>query len=89
MYFCAMEEWYHYIFLALLGVLVAFINTLAGGGSLLTLPILIFMGLPPSVANGTNRIAILIQGVANVVGYKCKSVPDLFGICRLPLLLVH
>ena len=73
MYFCAMEEWYHYVFLALLGVLVAFINTLAGGGSLLTLPILIFMGLPPSVANGTNRIAILIQGFANIVGYNSKG----------------
>ena len=45
------------------GFIAGAINTLAGGGSLLTLPILIFLGLPPSVANGTNRIAILFQNV--------------------------
>ncbi len=66
-------EWYYYPILILLGLFVAFINTLAGGGSLLTLPILIFMGLPPSVANGTNRIAVLIQGIANVAGYGSKG----------------
>jgi uncharacterized membrane protein YfcA len=35
------------------------INSIAGGGSLFTLPLLIFLGLPPTVANGTNRIAVL------------------------------
>lgn len=68
-----MEEWYFYVLLVLVGLFVAFINTLAGGGSLLTLPILIFMGLPPSVANGTNRIAVLVQGIANVAGYGSKG----------------
>ncbi|MGB5554549.1 MAG: sulfite exporter TauE/SafE family protein [Flavobacteriaceae bacterium] len=66
-------EWYHYVLLIFVGLFVAFINTLAGGGSLLTLPILIFMGLPPSVANGTNRIAVLVQGIANVAGYGSKG----------------
>ena len=33
----------------------------AGGGSFLTLPLLILLGLPHDVANGTNRLAILIQ----------------------------
>ncbi len=56
-----MEEWYHYVLLIVVGFAVGFINTIAGGGSLLSLPVLIFLGLPPSVANGTNRIAIVIQ----------------------------
>ncbi|MCK0145270.1 sulfite exporter TauE/SafE family protein [Arenibacter sp. F26102] len=68
-----MEEWYHYVLLALVGFAVGALNTLAAGGSLLTLPMLIFMGLPASVANGTNRIAILTQGIANVAGYKSKG----------------
>ncbi|MCK0191902.1 sulfite exporter TauE/SafE family protein [Arenibacter sp. F20364] len=68
-----MEEWYHYVLLALLGFVVGALNTLAAGGSLLTLPILIFLSLPTSVANGTNRIAVLTQGIANVAGYKSKG----------------
>lgn len=56
-----------------MGLFAGILNTLAGGGSLISLPILIFMGLPPSVANGTNRIAVLVQGVANVAGYKSKG----------------
>ena len=43
------------------GLVAGTLNVLAGGGSLLTLPVMIFLGLPPSVANGTNRVAILIQ----------------------------
>ena len=38
-------------------------NTIAGGGSLLTLPALIFLGMPASLANGTNRLGILVQSV--------------------------
>ncbi len=68
-----MTEWYYYIILVLVGLFAGILNTLAGGGSLISLPILIFMGLPPSVANGTNRIAVLVQGVANVAGYKSKG----------------
>lgn len=43
------------------GLIAGTLNVLAGGGSLLSLPVLIFLGLPPGVANGTNRVAILIQ----------------------------
>ena len=39
------------------------INTLAGSGSLITLPLLMFMGLPPAVANGTNRIGVIVQNI--------------------------
>lgn len=51
-----------------------FINTIAGGGSLLSLPILIFMGLPPTVANASNRIALFSQNVFAVLGFKSKGI---------------
>ncbi|MFT5762307.1 MAG: putative membrane protein YfcA [Polaribacter sp.] len=62
------------ILLVVVGFIAGFINTIAGGGSLLTLPVLIFMGLPPSVANGTNRVGILIQMLAGTAGFKSKGI---------------
>ena len=48
------------------GLLAGVVNTLAGGGSLLTVPLLSFVGLPGSLANGTNRVGVLLQnGVAS------------------------
>jgi uncharacterized protein len=45
------------------GAVAGAINAVAGGGSLLTLPLLIFIGLPPTVANATNRIGVFIGGI--------------------------
>ncbi len=56
------------------GLLAGFINTLAGGGSLLTLPAMIFLDLPPTVANGTNRVAIFVQNIFGVAGFRSKGV---------------
>lgn len=69
-----MEHWYHYLLLIGVGFVVGFINTVAGGASLISLPILIFLGLPPSVANGTNRVAIVLQTAIAVAGFKSKGV---------------
>ena len=67
--------------LAIVGFIAGVINTIAGGGSLLTLPMLIFMGLPPSVANGTNRIGIFIQTITSVAGFKSKGIkPSIFSL---------
>lgn len=52
------------------GLFCGVINTLAGGGSLLSLPLLIFLGLPGPIANGTNRVAIWIQCIASVAGFR-------------------
>ncbi|KMQ74836.1 sulfite exporter TauE/SafE family protein [Marinobacter subterrani] len=49
-----------------LGGLAGFINVLSAGGSMLTLPLLMFLGLPPQVANGTNRVAITLQSITAV-----------------------
>lgn len=59
--------------LVLGGFAAGFINTLAGGGSMLTLPLLILMGLPANVANGTNRVAILIQNLSGVLGFRSQG----------------
>ena len=62
------------VVLIFIGFIAGAINTIAGGGSLLTLPILIFLGLPPNIANGTNRIAILFQNIFTTAGFKSKGV---------------
>ena len=49
--------------LFLAGLAAGTVNSIAGGGSLFTLPLLIFLGLPPTVANATNRIAVLSGGI--------------------------
>ncbi|MHC4269989.1 MAG: sulfite exporter TauE/SafE family protein [Planctomycetota bacterium] len=77
-----MEIW-HIPVVFTVGVIAGFINTLAGGGSLLTLPILIFMGLPTAIANGTNRLAIMVQCLFAVAGFKRKGVSNF----KLSLLL--
>jgi len=51
------------LLLFLVGLIAGALNVIAGGGSLLSLPVMIFLGLPPTVANGTNRVAILLQNV--------------------------
>ena len=68
--------WVEIIVLIASGVLVGFINTLAGGGSIISLSILMFLGLPANVANGTNRIAILFQNIAAVGSFKQQKVLD-------------
>jgi hypothetical protein len=57
---------YIYILAILGGFLAGVINTLAGSGSLITLPILIFLGLPANVANGTNRLGVVLQTIVSV-----------------------
>tara|TARA_B100000787_G_scaffold118833_1_gene88920 strand:+ start:192 stop:977 length:786 start_codon:yes stop_codon:yes gene_type:complete len=63
-----------YLLLMFVGFIAGIINIVAGGGSLLTLPMLIFLGLPPNIANGTNRIAIIIQNIFAVKGFQSKGV---------------
>lgn len=52
------------------GGIAGFINVLSAGGSMLTLPLLMFLGLPPQVANGTNRVAVTLQSVSAVSGFR-------------------
>ena len=63
-------EWYMYLAVIAAGLFAGFVNTLAGSGSLITLPLLMFLGLPANVANGTNRIGVLVQSLVSSVSFK-------------------
>lgn len=65
-----------YLILAAVGGVAGIVNVVAGGGSFLTLPMMIFLGLPPTMANGTNRVAILLQNVGAVWGFDRHRVVD-------------
>ncbi len=70
-----MEVW-QIIVLSLVGIMAGWLNVMAGGGSLLTVPIMLFMGIPAPVANGTNRIAILAQNITAVTTFRRRGFSD-------------
>jgi uncharacterized membrane protein YfcA len=67
------------------GFVAGFVNTLAGSGSAVTLPALMFLGLPVSVANGTNRVAVVLQNVSAVTRFRRDRVLDVRGALWLTL----
>ena len=78
-----------YIFFAIIGVAAGFINVVAGGGSMLTVPALVLLGVPGPVANGTNRIAIIAQTVTATATFHRRGVKDvrlslILAACLLP-----
>ena len=83
-----MELW-QLALLSAAGVVAGFLNVMAGGGSLLTVPIMVFMGIPGPVANGTNRIAILAQNITAATtffkrGYAEFRLSLTLAACALP-----
>ena len=64
------------LLLGITGFLAGGINTVAGGGSNLTLPVLMVLGLPADIANGTNRVAIALQCVVGLAGYDKHEILD-------------
>ncbi len=81
-----MSDIFSVIILFFVGAVAAFINVNAGGGSSLTLPALIFLGLDASVANGTNRVAIIFQNVSAVYSFKKEKYYELRNSLILSLL---
>ena len=63
-------DWYMYLAVIAAGLFAGFVNTLAGSGSLITLPLLMFLGLPANVANGTNRIGVLVQSLVSSISFR-------------------
>lgn len=55
------------------GIFAGFINTIAGGGSMLSLPALMILGMPADIANGTNRVGILLQSTAGARRFHQKG----------------
>lgn len=83
-----MEIW-QFALLVAVGIIAGIINVIAGGGSLLTLPTMILMGLPESVANGTNRIAIIAQNIVAVSTFRSRGFADFrqsltLAACTIP-----
>jgi len=73
------------LLLAIVGFIAGGINTVAGGGSNLTLPALMMLGLPADVANGTNRVAIFLQCITAIGSYDKYEALDRPAI--LPILI--
>lgn len=69
-------SWITIIALIVSGVFVGFINTLAGGGTIISLSLFMFLGLPANIANGTNRVAVILQNLTSVNEFKRKKVLD-------------
>lgn len=69
-------EWYTYILIVAVGIVAGIVNTMAAGGSMLTLPVLMALGMPPNMANGTNRIAIFLQNIVGVSRFHKEKVMD-------------
>lgn len=83
-----MEPW-QLLLLSAIGVVAGFLNVMAGGGSLLTVPVMVFMGVPGPVANGTNRIAILAQNITAVTAFFRRGFSDFklslsLAACSIP-----
>ncbi|WP_107860631.1 sulfite exporter TauE/SafE family protein [Neisseria weaveri] len=79
---------WHYLAIATLGILASIINILAGGGSNLILPLLMAFGVPPDIANASNRVGIFFQSLTGIRGFRnAGALPthDLRGIL-LPMI---
>lgn len=75
--------------LLITGIATGFLNVMAGGGSMLSLPVMIFLGIPGTIANGTNRIAILTQNISAVWAFYRKGIANFrlsltLGACTIP-----
>lgn len=84
-------ELWHYPLLVAGGVLTGLINSLAGNGSAISLSLMMFIGLPPSWANATNRIGVVFQTITAVLSLprtdRVKELGRRAGILLIPSML--
>lgn len=80
-----MPEVIKLLILFAVGLLAGFINVMAGGGSTLTMPMMIFLGLNGIVANGTNRIAIFIQNLSALRSFHLEKAYEFKPIFKMAL----
>ena len=82
-----MELW-HLLILGLVGIIAGFVNVLAGGGSLLTMPIMkLLLGIDGPEVNGTNRIAIGAGAISSITGFFRRGFSDFRVSITLSLVL--
>ena len=77
------------VVLILAGLAGGFINVMAGGGSVITVPVMIFLGVPGPIANGTNRLPILAHNISAAVTYLRHGLPQWgmmlsLSLCAIP-----
>lgn len=95
-----MDQAIWYVILVVAGFVAGIVNTIAGGGSFLTLPALMLFGLDPKVANGTNRIAVLFSSASATITFHQEghldrklamrlTIPTLLGVPLGALLAIH
>ena len=65
------------------GIAAGVVNTLAGGGSLISVPLLVLVGLPGTIANGTNRVGILLQNLTAAWQFRRRGVSGLEGAAKV------
>jgi uncharacterized membrane protein YfcA len=75
--------WWEALFLVVGGLFAGAINTVAGGGSMLTVPLLVLAGVPGNAANGSNRVGILTSNVAAVATFRRLGVDGLRHASRV------
>lgn len=61
------------------GLAAGIINTMAGGGSALTVPLLVLAGVPGNQANGSNRVGILAASAAAVLSFRHSGATSIAG----------
>ena len=71
----------HYLLLALAGLLAGTMNAVAGGGSFVSFPTMVLLGLPPIAANATSTVALFPGTVASTWAYRA----DLRGVAGISL----
>lgn len=80
------EPWVVYPALVAAGFIAGVVNTIAGGGSFLTLPALMFLGgLEPKVANATNRVAVLLSSGSSMTVFHRAGHLDTRAAMRITL----
>lgn len=71
-------HFWHYGVIFILGAIAGMINIMAGGGSNLILPVLMMFGIPPEIANGSNRVGVFLQAVTGIHGFaRAAKVPGM------------
>ncbi len=83
-----LELWEFAILIAA-GIAGGALNVMAGGGSILTVPVMIFLGVPGPLANGTNRVAILAQNLTAITTFRRQGFSHFklslsLAMCALP-----
>ncbi len=79
----ALPEWAGLVVLALVGVVASVINTMAGGGGLLVLPVLMWLGLSAGDANGTMRVGVIVQNTSSLTAFARRGHLDVGATVRL------